>query len=66
MTITQMGKQLGKNLELELTLLFASMGDSHLPESAHTPPVKVDTLPALENLAIIGEPQSDQEAPLAH
>lgn len=36
MGIAQLSKQLGKNLEHELTFIFATMGDSYLPEAAHT------------------------------
>ncbi|WP_053980491.1 hypothetical protein [Marinagarivorans algicola] len=37
MRITQISKQLGKSLEHELAHLFIVLGDSQLPEEAHTP-----------------------------
>ncbi|HEY7773627.1 MAG TPA: hypothetical protein VIC26_10630 [Marinagarivorans sp.] len=38
MGLAQISKQLGKSVEQELTLIFASMGDSRLPEAAHRCP----------------------------
>lgn len=37
MGITQLSKQLGRNLEHELAHLFIILGDNQLPEEAHTP-----------------------------
>ena len=36
MGIAQLSKQIGKSVEHELTLIFATMGDSYLPEESHT------------------------------
>lgn len=36
MGIAQLSKQIGKSVEHELTLIFATMGDSYLPEASHT------------------------------
>ena len=45
MGLAQISKQLGKSVEQELTLIFASMGDSRLPEAAHRCPVRQQAPP---------------------